>query len=140
MVTGLIIYAIWNTVQSPARESNTILPTTTHLLWSVTAVLVESGVLYLVVQLVFVVLTALNHPAQETVAMMAVQIYVSQQSALDLSIRMHFLLTSCETPGNCTYVDSNPCCSRNLCQVDFVCSQRLQPCRSLVISSIVEPR
>ena len=55
-----------------------------------TMIVVESGVLYLVVQLVFVVLTALNHPAQETVAMMAVQIYVSQQSALNISIRMHF--------------------------------------------------
>ena len=79
MVTGLIIYAIWNTVQRPAREPNTILPATTHLLWSVTAIIVESGLLYLVFQLVFVVFTALNNPVQEIIAMMAVQIYVSPQ-------------------------------------------------------------
>ena len=37
---------------------------------------VESGALYLAVQLVFVILIALDHPAQNIISVMAVQIYV----------------------------------------------------------------
>lgn len=43
---------------------------------SVTSLMVESGMLYLTVQLVFVVLFALNHPAQPIMVSIAVQIYV----------------------------------------------------------------
>ena len=41
------------------------------------AIVVESGLLYLVTQVVFVVLFALGHPAQAILAVIAVQIYVS---------------------------------------------------------------
>jgi hypothetical protein len=39
-------------------------------------IVVESGMVYLAVQLVFVVLFAIRHPAQGIVAVIAVQIYV----------------------------------------------------------------
>lgn len=42
-------------------------------------IIVESGALYLVTQLIFVVLFAIKHPAQAIVAVMAVQIYVCIQ-------------------------------------------------------------
>jgi hypothetical protein len=41
-------------------------------------IVVESGVLYLAVQLVFVTLLAIRHPAQAIVGPMAVQIYVRE--------------------------------------------------------------
>ncbi len=41
------------------------------------AIIVESGLLYLVTQLIFVVLFSLGHPAQAILAVVAVQIYVS---------------------------------------------------------------
>lgn len=40
-------------------------------------IILESGVLYALVQLVFVVLYAIQHPALQIVVPMAVQIYVS---------------------------------------------------------------
>ena len=43
-------------------------------------IVVESGMLYLVVQLIFVVLFALRHPAQDIAGMVAVQIYVRNSS------------------------------------------------------------
>jgi hypothetical protein len=39
-------------------------------------IVVESGVVYLAVQLVFVVLFAIRHPAQGIIGVIAVQIYV----------------------------------------------------------------
>ena len=39
-------------------------------------IVVESGMVYLAVQLVFVVLFAMRHPAQGIVGVIAVQIYV----------------------------------------------------------------
>ena len=42
----------------------------------VIGIVIESGALYLVVQLVFVVLFAIHHPAQGIVGVIAVQIYV----------------------------------------------------------------
>lgn len=45
-------------------------------------IVVESGVLYLAVQFVFVILYAKGHPAQIIVGVMAVQIYVRYSVAL----------------------------------------------------------
>jgi hypothetical protein len=39
-------------------------------------IVIESGALYLAVQLVFVILFAIRHPAQGIIAVIAVQIYV----------------------------------------------------------------
>ena len=41
------------------------------------AIVVESGLLYLVTQLIFVVLFSMGHPAQAILAVIAVQVYVS---------------------------------------------------------------
>jgi hypothetical protein len=44
-------------------------------------IVIESGALYLVVQLIFVVLFAIHHPAQGIVSVIAVQIYVRRRIA-----------------------------------------------------------
>jgi hypothetical protein len=45
-------------------------------------IIVESGMLYLAVQLVFVILFSIQHPAQGIVGVIAVQIYVRVSFAL----------------------------------------------------------
>ena len=42
----------------------------------VSAIMIESGVLYFLVQLVFVTLYGMNHPAEQVIIPMAVQVYV----------------------------------------------------------------
>ena len=76
MATGIILYGIWRTTVS--RDNITkILPSTWRMSRTAMMMVVESGLLYLLVQLILVVLTALEHPAQGIVAVIAVQIYVS---------------------------------------------------------------
>ena len=75
MATGIILYGIWRTTAS--RDTTIkMLPSTWRMSRAAMATVVESGLLYLVVQLILVVVTALGHPAQGVVAVMAVQIYV----------------------------------------------------------------
>ena len=52
---------------------------------SVTTIMIESGVLYFLVQLVFVTLYGMNHPAEQILIPMAVQVYVRAISNLFLS-------------------------------------------------------
>ena len=63
---------------SKARKvgSDSGLNTTTYVN-KAAAIVIESGLLYLVAQLVFVVLFAIGHPAQGIAAVVAVQVYVS---------------------------------------------------------------
>lgn len=44
-------------------------------------IVVESGMLYLVVQLIFVVLFAIGHPALDIIAVVAIQTYVRSSSS-----------------------------------------------------------
>ena len=75
IATAIILYGIRRT--APSHDSPTsIIPQTQHLSRAIMVMVVESGALYLVVQLVLVVLTALDHPAQNIIGVMAVQIYV----------------------------------------------------------------
>lgn len=53
----------------------------------VTHVMLQSGVLYTLVQLVFVVLYAMQHPAQQIIVPMAVQIYVRAPLSLPHAAR-----------------------------------------------------
>ena len=75
IVTSLICARIW--YLSPRKARN--MPSaqfTTETGRTVIKIVVESGMLYLAVQFIFVVLMAIGHPAQIIVAMTAVQIYV----------------------------------------------------------------
>ena len=75
IVTTLIAVRIW--YLSPRRVRNmgsARFPTGTGR--AAIDIVVESGMLYLAVQLVFVVLFAIAHPAQGIVGVIAVQIYV----------------------------------------------------------------
>ena len=75
MSTSLILYAIRNiTMLGGSSLSN--LPSTTRISQAAVVIIVESGMLYLAVQLVLVVLVSLDHPAQDVVAPIALQIYV----------------------------------------------------------------
>ncbi|KAI0302497.1 hypothetical protein BC826DRAFT_1144882 [Russula brevipes] len=74
LVTALIIARIW--YLSPRKTHDVLggrFPTGTGR--AAIDVIIESGLLYLVVQLIFVVLFAIGHPAQGIVAAIAVQIY-----------------------------------------------------------------
>ncbi|EMD39639.1 hypothetical protein CERSUDRAFT_81022 [Gelatoporia subvermispora B] len=73
MVTSLIVGRIWWTSRGAAK--NAALRSTISTTRKAMNIVVESGALYLVAQLILVVLFALGHPAQAIVAVMAVQIY-----------------------------------------------------------------
>lgn len=74
IVTTLIAMRIW--YLSPRKMHDTRgarFPTTGR---ATIDIVIESGMLYMVVQLVFVVLFAVQHPALDIVGVIAVQIYV----------------------------------------------------------------
>ncbi|PCH44314.1 hypothetical protein WOLCODRAFT_18850 [Wolfiporia cocos MD-104 SS10] len=71
MVTILITGRLWYDYR-PNRE---YLHDTHSGVLRVIIIIVESGLLYLAVQLVYLVLFSLQHPAEQTVGIMAVQIY-----------------------------------------------------------------
>lgn len=75
VVTSLITARIWYLSPRKARNmSSAQFPTRTGQ--AAIDIVVESGMLYLAVQLVFVILFAIGHPAQGIVGVIAVQIYV----------------------------------------------------------------
>jgi hypothetical protein len=81
-ITALIAARIWYLSPRKARDvQGTRFPADTGR--AAIDIVVESGMLYLVVQFIFVVLFALRHPAQDIAGMVAVQIYV-RNSSLDL--------------------------------------------------------
>ncbi|PCH44320.1 hypothetical protein WOLCODRAFT_77006 [Wolfiporia cocos MD-104 SS10] len=70
MVTALIVGRLWYThllVRGFAYE--------TRVVPQATVIVVESGLLYLLIQLVYVILFAIQHPAEQLIGIMAVQIY-----------------------------------------------------------------
>ncbi|KAH7913519.1 hypothetical protein BJ138DRAFT_1081397 [Hygrophoropsis aurantiaca] len=71
LVTGLIAYRIWYS----SRDINYNLVGGSGAGRRALTLIVESGALYLVVQLIFVVLFAMNHPAEAIMAVIAVQTY-----------------------------------------------------------------
>ena len=74
-VTGLIAGRIWYISPSEAHDlRGAHFPLGTGR--AATGIVIESGALYLAVQLVLVVLFAIEHPAQGIIAVIAVQIYV----------------------------------------------------------------
>ncbi|KAI0302492.1 hypothetical protein BC826DRAFT_965837 [Russula brevipes] len=76
LVTTLIVARIWYLSPSKADDlhgTGRRIPTGTGR--AAIDIVVESGMLYLAAQLVFVVLFAIKHPAQAIIAAMAVQIY-----------------------------------------------------------------
>ncbi|KAI0631205.1 hypothetical protein C8Q77DRAFT_1230388 [Trametes polyzona] len=73
MASGLLVLKIW-WMTRPAPDAHT-LRSTARLAHSAMAVVVESGLIYLAVQLVLVVLVSLGHPAEGVVGVIAVQIY-----------------------------------------------------------------
>jgi hypothetical protein len=77
IVTSLIVYRIWSTSRAISDSPLDIGQGVTH---RAMVLIIESGALYLVFQLVFVVLFAIPHPAEAILAVMAVQIYVSNTS------------------------------------------------------------
>jgi hypothetical protein len=75
IVTTLIVARIWYLSPRKARNmSSAQFPTRTGQ--ATIDIVVESGMLYLAVQLIFVILSAILHPAQNIVGAIAVQIYV----------------------------------------------------------------
>jgi hypothetical protein len=75
IVTTLICARIWYLSPRKARDMRSAqFPTGTGQ--AIIKIVVESGILYLAVQLILVVLFAIGHPALDIVAVIAVQIYV----------------------------------------------------------------
>ena len=75
IATTLICARIWYLSPRKARDMRSAqFPTGTG--WTIIKIVVESGMLQLVVQLIFVVLFAIEHPAQGIARVIAVQIAV----------------------------------------------------------------
>lgn len=98
MVTTLIAVRIWYLSPHRARDSRGArFPMDTSR--PAIGIVVESGMAYLAVQLVFVVLFAIRHPAQGIVAVIAVQIYGIAPSLI--VIRVALGLSNTPSGGLC---------------------------------------
>ena len=87
-VTSLIVYRIWDSSRTIPDSPLKIGQGATR---RAMMLIIESGALYLLFQLVFVVLFAIPNPAEAILAVMAVQIYVSSTSSdPNLSLDMSF--------------------------------------------------
>jgi len=75
MVTTLIASRIWYLSPRKVRDIRSSARFPTKTARAAIDIVVESGMLYLAVQLIFVVLFAIRHPAQGVVGVVAVQIY-----------------------------------------------------------------
>lgn len=76
MVTSLIVYRIWSSSRSIPDSPFQIGQGATR---RAIILVIESGALYLLFQFVFVILFAVQNPAEGILAPMAVQIYVSNE-------------------------------------------------------------
>ena len=84
MATGLIVGKLWSMIRPPIVAADAPIFTSLGGYCAVrhaAEIVVESGVLYLVTQLVFVVLYAICHPALAIQTTIAVQVYVSLRAA-----------------------------------------------------------
>ena len=77
MATALIAGKLYMSARRAEKRVGTVMSGTMRAAQRAVEIIVESGLLYLVTQVVFVVLFALGHPAQAILAVIAVQIYVS---------------------------------------------------------------
>lgn len=77
LVTALIVYRIWYTSSTLPNTAQFIAQGASR---RAMMLVTESGVLYLLAQLVYVILFALEHPAQAIAGLMAVQVYVRTRS------------------------------------------------------------
>ena len=75
MATALIIARIWY-LSRPTPGAEGAFRSARAISRSAMATIVESGALYLAIQLTYVVLLSLEHPVDAIVAVMAAQIYV----------------------------------------------------------------
>lgn len=73
MITGLIVGRIWFKTRE-ARESN-VIADTARVTTRAISIVIESGMMYLSIQIIFVALFSLRHAAQGIVVPVAVQIY-----------------------------------------------------------------
>lgn len=85
MVTVLIVLRIWHRSPGGNPHLRGIAPRSRTVRHAIDS-MVESGALYMVTQIIFVVLFAVQHPAQAIIAVVAVQIYVSFSHRLFSSI------------------------------------------------------
>jgi hypothetical protein len=90
VVTFLIVYRIWISSRIVKESPVVIGQGASH---RAMMLIIESGALYLIIQFVFVVLFAIQHPALGIVAVMATQIYVSGTQICTFLISALCLLT-----------------------------------------------
>jgi len=83
IVTALIVYRIWFSSRVVKESPVVIGQGASH---RAMMLIIESGALYLVTQLIFVVLFAMQHPAEAIMAVIATQVYVSKTQICTLSL------------------------------------------------------
>ena len=111
IVTTLIVIRIWYLSPRKARDMHSAwFPTGTS--WAVIDIVVESGMLYLAVQLAWVILFATRHPAQGIAGVVAVQIYVRSFFFSPLLYQESCFKNERNHAGHRTDTDSRPRCSR----------------------------
>lgn len=104
-MTGLIIGRIYyrGRLSAAVLRSGVAINSPRSYLQDAMGVVIESGLVYLVVQLILTILFAINHPAQIILADVATQIYVSTLPSSWLCSKL------CK--GNCTNSHFCPCWS-----------------------------
>ena len=107
IVTTLICVRIWYLSPRKARNMPSAHSGTGR---AAIDIVVESGMLYLAVQLIFVVLFAIGHPAQGIAGVIAVQIYVRIPHPWKAENRCKPVISQNHT-GHRANVDSDPCWS-----------------------------
>lgn len=76
LITILTVARLYILERRSRKVTGANIPHAASYIHKAAGIVIESGLLYLVAQLVFVVLFALGHPAQGIAAVVAVQIYV----------------------------------------------------------------
>ncbi|KAI0922509.1 hypothetical protein AcV5_009462 [Taiwanofungus camphoratus] len=103
LVTSLIVGRIWFSPRHASALMGSEKRAVRLTMPDVIKIIVESGALYLVTQLIFVVLFAIKHPAQAIVAVMAVQIYGIAPTLIIIRISLGLLKPE-PTKGTGTHI------------------------------------
>ncbi|EJF59590.1 hypothetical protein BD309DRAFT_854657 [Dichomitus squalens] len=99
MATALIAGKLYMSARRAEKRVGTVMSGTMRAAQRAVEIIVESGLLYLVTQAVFVVLFALGHPAQAILAVIAVQIYGIAPTLIVIRVALG-ISSDCTVPFN----------------------------------------
>ena len=109
ILTTLIVICIWYLSPHKVQDmrSTQFMVGTSR---AVIEIVIESGILYMAVQFVFVVLFSIRHPVQGIIGVMAMQIYMYYSITLKGRPSFQIRYPPKIHTGHCTDTDSRLCC------------------------------